>query len=96
MGTSTNRTIPLSLKPLFWSNNFSTLDPEKDRKTIVIQTINYGSLEDWKWLIEKYGRREVRSILIKIPVTEIRERAKRLAAIIFSISEFNYAPRGSR
>ena len=96
MDVAENRAVPPILKPLFWSNDFSKLDLDKDQEHIVIQTINYGNLTDWKWLIERYGRQRVLFILRKVPATALRERVRRLAGVIFSITDFNYAPRGPR
>jgi len=90
-----NAQIPDYFKPLFWSYNFSKLDLVKDKKTIIIQAINYGDLKHWKWLVDKYGQEEIRSILQIVPATEIRDRVKNLITIMFNISNFNYAPRSS-
>jgi hypothetical protein len=95
METDTNSKIPAYFKPLFWSYNFSNLDLVKDKKTITVQTINYGDLKHWKWLIDQYGRIEIQTILKNVPVTALRERVRGLVSVIFSITDFNYAPRGS-
>ena len=88
--------LPSFFKPIFWSYNFSLIDPEKDKKLIVINTINYGDLKHWRWLINAYGKEGVRSVLERISSTEIRLRVQRLAAIIFDIKNFHYVPRGPR
>lgn len=87
--------LPDFFRPLLWSYDFSAVDIERDKKTIVINTINYGDLTHWRWIIKQYGRDEVRRMLMTVSATEIKPRARRLAAILFSIDEFNYASRGA-
>lgn len=90
-----NRELPDYFKPILWSYSPGKIDLEKDKKTIIVNAINYGDLKHWRWLKENYGEDAIRKILMTIPATEIKERARRLASIIFSITSFNYAPRGT-
>ena len=85
--------MPVSFRPLLWSYDFSKIDEDKDKKTIILSAINYGSLADWHWVVNRYGREEVKRILETVPVTEIKTRAKKLASVIFSINNFNDVPR---
>ena len=87
--------IPETFRPILWSYDFDRIDPLKHRKTIIVQTINYGTLAQWHWLTDTYGRARVREVLGTIPATEIRSRARRLASLMFDIDRFNYAPRGT-
>jgi len=88
--------LPKSFKPLLWSYDFSRVDPIKDNQTIIVNTINYGDLEDWKLLICLYGRKEIIKTLTDIPATALRLRARRLVSFLFNIKDFNYALRGAR
>lgn len=88
--------LPASFRPILWSYRFDAIDPEKDKRTIIVNTINYGNLDHWKWIAATYGKSEVRKILGSIPSSEIRPRVRRLASIIFSIDQFSDAPRSSR
>jgi hypothetical protein len=90
-----NNIPPESLRPLFWSYDFSRIDLERHRKTIIVQVLNYGTFSQWRWLIETYGRAAVRGVLERIPATEIKPRTRRLTALVFDEPHFNYAPRGS-
>lgn len=40
-----NLNLPLFFKPLFWSYKFPLMDPQKNKKRIIIDTINYGGVE---------------------------------------------------
>lgn len=87
--------LPYFFKSILWSYDFSQIDPQKSKKLIIVNSINYGDLRHWRWLINAYGKEEIRSELERVPVTELRSRARRLAEIIFDIKNFNYAPRGT-
>jgi hypothetical protein len=87
--------VPEEFRPLMWSYDFDHIDAARDKTAIVVQAINYGTLAHWRWLVENYGRDSVREILGTIPATTLRPRARRLAALIFSVDRFNYAPRGT-
>lgn len=89
--------LPESFRSLLWSYRFEDIDPSKHRHIILVQAINYGTLSHWRWLTKHYGLGEVRRLLTTTPITAIRPHAKKLAGLIFQISdhEFNHAPRGS-
>jgi hypothetical protein len=88
-------TLPETLRPLFWSYDFSRIDQNRHQKTVIVQVLNYGTFAHWRWLIETYGRDAVRTMLQQIPATEIKSRTRPLAALVFGVEQFNYAPRGS-
>ena len=87
--------LPDTFRRILWSYNFDRIDAAKHRKTIIVQAINYGTLDQWHWLAQRYGRSGVRDVLTVVPATEIRPRARRLASLIFGVDRFNYAPRGT-
>lgn len=86
--------LPDFFKPLFWSYNFDSLDLEKNKKNIILNVINYGDWEHWRWISNYYGKDSIRQILSKASATELRPQVRKLAAVVFNITEFNYAPRG--
>lgn len=88
-------TLPEYFKSVLWSYDSKTVNPKKDKKTIIVNTVNYGDLRHWRWLVNFYGKKEVSNVLKTIPATEIRPRVRNLAAIIFSVNNFNYEPRSS-
>lgn len=89
-----DKKLPKSFEPLFWSQDYEKLDLDLDKKTIIINTINYGDLDQWKWVKTFYGEEIIKDILMKSPDTELRDHVKPLVQIFFSISQFNHAPRG--
>jgi hypothetical protein len=91
----TEHTPPEALRPLLWSYDFSRIDLERHRKMIIVQVLNYGTFNQWRWLIETYGREAVRAVVQQIPATEIKPRTRRLVSLVFDAPHFDYAPRGS-
>ena len=87
--------VPETFQPILWSYDFDRIDPVKHQKTIIVQAINYGTFQHWRWLAQHYGNDTVREVLSTIPATEIRQRAGHLASLVFGIDRFNYAPRGT-
>ena len=55
--------MPEYFKPIMWSYDFNAIDPTKDKKTIIINAINYGDLKHWKWMIKFYGREAITEVL---------------------------------
>ena len=96
MKSSQSSTLPESMKPFFWSYDVSQIDPQKDKKTVIVQTINYGDLTHWRWMIDSYGKPMIRDILSALPATELRPRVRKVASLLFGVDSLNYAPRGSR
>ena len=88
--------LPDFFKPLLWSYDFSRIDPEKHRKVIIVNTINYGDLKEWRWISGHYGQGAIRKILETMPVSELRPRVRKLAALLFSVTSFNDAPRSAQ
>lgn len=88
-----NLNLPLFFKPLFWSYNFSSIDPQKNKKTIILNTINYGGWKHWLWIIKFYGKKEVKKIIEETPKTEFRVPALKLISLLLNIKEFKYASR---
>ena len=87
--------LPDNFKPLFWSQDYLTLDLKRDKNTIIINTINYGDLSHWKWITTFYGKELVRETLMKLSYTVLRDHVRPLVKLIFSIPHFNHAPRST-
>ena len=92
--TTNKHLLPDFFKPLLWSYDFSVMDANKHQKTIIVNAINYGTLDHWRWLNKFYGQPVIKKILEQIPATEIRSRAWKLVSLMFSVKKPNYAPRG--
>lgn len=89
--------LPEMFRPLLWSYVFEDIDPKEHYKELIVNTINYGDLKHWRWLIDYYGSEQVSKVITTVPFTEFRPRVVKLVSLLFHIpqSEFNYAPRGA-
>lgn len=90
-----SNTLPSYFRPVFWSYEISRLRIDRDKRRIVIDTINYGGWRHWKWLFETYGKEVVGGIVQAAPATEFRPRALRLASLILAIKKSKYASRSA-
>ena len=88
--------LPESFLPLLWSYDFSFIDVERDRKRIIINTINYGQWKHWKWIVSYYGNKEVKQFIENTPMSEFRPGALKLASILLGIENLKYASRSDK
>lgn len=84
--------LPDKFRPLFWDVKFESLDTNKNKRLILTRTLNYGRLSHWKWLSKAYNN-DLKKELEKIPATEFRTPALKLAKLIYNLDEFKYASR---
>ena len=87
--------LPTKFRPLLWSLRWKDVDIEDDKEDIIVNTVNEGTLDQWKWIIETYGKDTIRAVLEKYPATEFHPESRNLAKIMFSIPYFSYARRSS-
>lgn len=88
-----NKRLPKFFEPLFWCYKFSSINPKRDKKQIIINTINYGRWDHWLWVIRFYGKREVKRIIEETPKTEFRPQALKLISLLLDIKKLKYASR---
>ena len=88
--------LPKSFKYLLWSYNFSKIDPQRDKERIIINTINYGNWEHWKWIVKNYGKETIKRIIENTPKSEFRERALMLICLLLKIKKVKYVSRGAK
>ena len=54
--------IPHKFQGVLWSANINSLDTQQDKKFIVHQILSQGNLEDIKWLLSIYSKKEIIAI----------------------------------
>jgi len=69
------------------------VDPRKSRKTVIINTINYGKWKHLLWIVNFYGKENLKKIIKNIPATEFRPPALKLISLLLGIKELKYASR---
>jgi len=85
--------LPPFFKSLFWGYDFNSIDLIKDKKLIIINTLNYGNLEHWRWLVKRYGKRNLRNIIELTPKSEFRKEVVPLIKLLLGVKKFKYASR---
>lgn len=88
--------LPRDFKPLLWGYKFNLIDPEEDKRIIIVNTINYGDLNQWRWLVEIYGRERLRRIIEFIPESEFRKHVLKLMKLLFKIKKLKYVSRSAQ
>ena len=97
MGIKTkNSKLPLFFKPLFWGYDFNSIDPVRNKKLVIVNALNYGDLRQWRWLVKRYGRKNLRETISLIPRSEFRKHVVKLIELLFNIKEFKYASRNAK
>ena len=82
-----NPKLPSYFKSVLWSYEFSGIDPDKHKRTIVVNTINHGMWKHWKWIFNYYGKEDLREFIKEIPKSEfIRKSAIKLFCLLLDIS----------
>lgn len=71
-----------SIKKLFWEVKADTVFDARYKKEIIVKTLNYGNLKDWKWIKKEFGTDEIFKVL-NMPRCGVREEADRLARVMF-------------
>lgn len=82
---------PPSFRPLLWSFKWSAIDTQKDKEDIIVNTIDEGTLTQWKWLVNTYGIKTVRSVLKHRLASEFHPESLHLATAVFSLPDLRYA-----
>ena len=88
--------MPEFFRHLLWSYRFSEIDPEDDKERIIVNTINYGDWEHWRWIVNYYGISEVKRIIENMPASEFRPRVLRLISLLLKIKKIKYATRSAK
>ena len=94
-GRSNGAKLPESFRPLLWSYKFSEIDPEKHKKTIIVSVLNYGDLDQWRWLIKTYGKKQLKQIIESLPASEFRKPVAALLSLLLGV-KFKYASRSDK
>lgn len=61
----TEKGIPTSLRPYFQEYTLENLDPDKNAFTVVERTMAWGDLREWRWLLERFDRGQLKEFVRK-------------------------------
>jgi hypothetical protein len=76
--------LPAMAQKYFWDVNPRSLDVRKHERLIISRLLNYGRMDDWRWLIQIYGKNRLSMLLQSDSRLGVRESARNLAQILFS------------
>lgn len=82
--------LPASFRPFFWSYRFQDLDPHEDVELIIKQLVLFGNLPEWRWMIQRYGKRKIVGVLSRTPESELRPSSVELVKTVFDIHSMPY------
>lgn len=80
-----NNNLPDFLKPFLWSYNFSKLEKETDKNTIIKNILNFGTKESTDWLFSNYKISEIKEIFQKSNINEWNKKSLNFWSLIFNI-----------
>ena len=83
--------LPLTFKPLLWSLNWDSIDVERDKADIILNTVNDGTLDQWRWLTQTYGKSTIRTVLSDRLERELHPESRRLATLWFDLPPLSHA-----
>lgn len=86
-----SKKLPSLFRPLLWSLSWKDLDIQEDKEDIIVNTVNYGNLKHWKWLIKTYGKKTIRQVLRNRLDSEFHPESRNLAKVLFSVTRFRHA-----
>jgi len=84
-------TLPETLRPLLWGLAWDKINIIDDKADIILNVVNEGNIDQWKWLIATYGKDEIRHVLQTRLRTEFHPESRALAELVFSIPSFHNA-----
>lgn len=90
-----NQCLPKSFRPILWGLDWNRIDVNNDREDIVVNTLNEGTADQWRWIRKTYGDAKIRTILSRRLTTEFHPESINLARIVFGIKSMRNARRNS-
>lgn len=87
--------LPESFRPILWSFDWDRLGIQKDKEDIIVNTINEGSVDQWRWIRKSYGDSGVRGVLRRRLASEFHPESLSLAKVIFGAKSLPHARRRS-
>ncbi len=70
-------------RTLFWDTDYETLDPEKNAPFIVERVMQRGNVQDFKAIVEHYGKVKLREIIRNLRYLD--KKVLHFASVYFAI-----------
>lgn len=82
-----SKKIPASAKPFFQEYDMDRLDIDQHASLIIERLLLYGNRAEVRWLLETYGRDQVRDWIIRAGMHRLSRRRYHLWCFVFKIPE---------
>ncbi len=76
MASPEKHALPESVNVLLWDLDLGTIDPVVDADAILARVLEYGRLDDVRWLLRFYGEDRVRAFFEGAPHPLISDRTR--------------------
>ena len=92
----TKQKLPLFFKPILWSLKWGDINVIEDKDDIIVNTVNEGTLDHWRWIVRIYGKETIRQVLARHLDSEFHPESRNLAKVIFNVPYFRHARRSTQ
>lgn len=86
---SDHKQIPATAKPFFQEYNLDLLNVDQHADLIIERILAYGNRAEVRWLLEIYGRDQVRDWIIQLGISRLSRRRYHLWCFVFDLPERN-------
>ena len=86
--------IPREHRWVFWEADFRRLDTERHADYILARVLEFGGIEEVRWLIRTYGMDRIHAFFRDAGHVEITERTKRFWRAVFHAEGETWADPG--
>lgn len=80
-----NKAFPQSIKTLLWDTNIQRISLDVHKQFIIERVLEFGDIQDMKWLLTKYSEKEVIEVLKKSK--RISAKTGNYYSLIFNIDK---------
>ena len=77
--------IPSFIRPFLWSYDPEKLDLARDKKRIITNVLNLGTVQATKWLFEVYNRADIKETVVNPLAGEWNKKSLNFWRIIFNL-----------
>ena len=85
--------LPQSVKATLWSYDATQIDLQKNKKIIISQVLNFGSLEAVRWLFANYSSDDIKEVTINIPLGAWDKKSLNLWSLYFNLNKGQFQNR---
>ena len=90
LGSAAVRPIPARLERIFWNVDFAQLDVARDADAIIARVTEFGTLQDVRWAIERYGLDRIHRFFRETGSPEISDRTVAFWRAVFKAEDENW------